>query len=107
MKNQKEPYLKIPAHILNLRQISADEKMLLAHIYSFVAKSCWQSNQTLADIFMVSADTISRWIAKIRPFIYLKNPKGYYRTIWARSYPQVVHIGKNAELLITILYRGQ
>jgi len=97
MKRQKEPYLKIPVHILNLRQISADEKMLLAHIYSFGAKGCWQSNQTLVDIFMVSTDTVSRWIAKIRTFIYLKNAKGYYCTIWAKSHPQVVHLGKNAE----------
>ena len=94
---KKEPYLKIPAHILNLSQISLCEKALLAHIYSFGAKGCWQSNETLAEIFMVSADTISRWIAKIKPFIYLKNGKGYYRTLWAKTHPDVVEFGKNAE----------
>ena len=84
-KKQKEPYLKIPAHILNLSGIGLCEKVLLAHIYSFGAKGCWQSNKTLAEIFMVSAVTIRRWLARIRPYTYVRNPKGYYRTIWSKS----------------------
>jgi hypothetical protein len=84
MKN-KEPYLKIPAQILNITQIGLCEKALLAHIYSFDVKGCWQSNQTLAEIFMVSAPTIRRWLGRIRPYTCVKNPKGYYRTIWAKS----------------------
>jgi len=96
-KKQKEPYLKIPAHILNLAQTGLCGKVLLAHIYSFGTKGCWQSNKTLAELFMVSADTISRWIAKIKPFIYLKNSKGYYRTLWAKSHPDVIESGKDAE----------
>jgi len=89
MKKQKESYLKIPAHILNLSQISPREKMLLAHIYSVGAKGCWQSNQTLAQIYMVSQRTIERWLSVIKKFIYVYNGKGYYRTIWAKSHLQV------------------
>jgi len=85
MKKPVEPYLKIPAHIFNLSQIGLCENVLLAHIYSFSEKGCWQSNQTLAEIFMVSVPTISRWIGRIRPYTYVKNPKGYYRTIWAKK----------------------
>jgi hypothetical protein len=86
MKNkQKEPYLKIPAHILNIADISLSEKVLLAHIYSFGTKGCYQSNQTLAEIFMVSPSTIRRWLSRIQKFTHVKNPKGYYRTIWAKS----------------------
>jgi len=86
MKNkQKEPYLKIPAHILNIADISLSEKVLLAHIYSFSTKGCYQSNQTLAEIFMVSPSTIRRWLSRIQKFTHVKNPKGYYRTIWAKS----------------------
>jgi hypothetical protein len=88
-KKLKEPYLKMPAHILNLTQIGLCEKVLLAHIYSFGEKGCWQSNKTLAEIFMTNTRTVSRWINKIRNFIYVKNPKGYYRTLWAKSHPQV------------------
>ncbi len=84
-KTQTEPYLKIPYHILNLTGIGLPEKVLLAHIYSFGEKGCWQSNQTLAEIFMVSPATISRWLRRIRKFCYIKNPKGYYRTIWIKS----------------------
>lgn len=85
-KTQIEPYLKIPYHILNLTDIGLAEKVLLAHIYSFGEKGCWQSNQTLAEIFMVSRPTISRWLKRIRKFCYIKNPKGYYRTIWWKPF---------------------
>jgi len=87
MKKQKEPYLKIPAHILNLTQICLCKKVLLVHIYGFGAKGCWQSKETMAEIFMVSQRTIERWLAAIRKFIYAHNGKGYYRTIWAKSHP--------------------
>ncbi len=99
MKKHKEPYLKIPAHILNLCGIGLCEKVLLAHIYSFGAKGCWQSNQTLAEVFRVSQGTISRWLSKLKPFIYLKYPKGYCRTIWAKSHPQVEQLRKNDKVV--------
>ena len=61
---------------------------------------------------MVSAYTISRRVQNIREYINIKNPKGYYRTMWAKSHPDVqlavrqwvnsgkkgaVHLGKSAE----------
>lgn len=82
-------YLAIPYHILNLRGIGLCQKVLLAHIYSFNQKGCYQSNKTLADIFMVSPGTISRWIADVKTHLYTKNPKGYYRTMWAKAHPEV------------------
>lgn len=80
-----EPYLKLPYKLLSLPQIGLPEKVLLAHIYSFGAKGCWQSNQTLAEIFMVHPRSIKRWLAAIRKFLIIKNGKGYYRTIWAKT----------------------
>ena len=50
-KKTTERYLKIPYHILNIAELGLSEKVLLAHIYSFGDKGCWQSNATLADIF--------------------------------------------------------
>ena len=91
-KAQKELYLKIPYHILNLQGIGLSEKVLLAHIYSFGVKGCWQSNATLAEIFMTSPCTVSRWVANIRKFILIRNPKGYYRTLWAKSHPDVPQV---------------
>lgn len=84
-----ERYLAIPYHILNLGGIALAEKVLLSHIYSFGARGCWQSNKTLAEIFMVSGKAISRWVADICRYLYIKNPKGYYRTMWAKSHPDV------------------
>jgi hypothetical protein len=85
MKKHMEPYLKIPDHILSIHNLAPGEKMLLAHIYSFGAKGCWQSNQTLAEYFMVSVPMVRRWLQAIRAYIHVKNPKGYYRTIWAKE----------------------
>ena len=90
-KQPAELYLKIPYHILNLPNLGLCEKVLLAHIYSFGVKGCWQSNATLARIFMTSPRTIKRWLAKIvrAGLVQVKSPKGYYRTVWARSHPDV------------------
>ncbi|RKY24114.1 MAG: hypothetical protein DRP62_04505, partial [Planctomycetota bacterium] len=72
-KTPRERYLAIPYHILNLSDIGLCQKVLLAHIYSFGQKGCWQSNKTLAEIFMVSAKTTSRWISTIHKHIYIRN----------------------------------
>jgi hypothetical protein len=85
----KENYLKVPYHILNLPDIGLCEKILLAWVYSFGEKGCWQSNKTLAEHLMVSADTISRWISKIKKYLHVQSPKGYSRTMWAKSHPDV------------------
>jgi hypothetical protein len=89
MKKVKEPYLKIPDHILSVPGLGPGEKMLLAHIYSFGARGCWQSNKTLAQIFLTSERTISRWLAGIKAFVIARSPKGYYRTVWVKSHPDV------------------
>ncbi len=107
----KERYLAIPYHILNIRGIALTQEVLLSHIYSFGARGCWQSNETLAEIFMVSGDTISRWLGSLTGYLNIKNPKGYYRTMWAKSHPDIgqaaalnpdkccpVHLGKIAEV---------
>jgi hypothetical protein len=88
-KKVKEQYLKIPYHILNIQALGLCEKVLLAHIYSFGRKGCWQSNATLAEIFMTKERTMSRWIQAIKKYIYIKNSKSYYRTMWAKSHPDV------------------
>ena len=88
-KKVREKYLAIPYSIMNLRDIKFCQKALLAHIYGFGQRGCWQSNQTLAEFFMVSPRAISRWICAVRKYIYIRNPKGYYRTLFAGSHPDV------------------
>ena len=85
----RENYLKLPNHILNIRDIGLCEKVLLSHIYSFGKRGCYQSNKTLAEIYMTSPSTIRRWLKHIRKYLYVKCPKGYYRTFWAKSHPDV------------------
>jgi hypothetical protein len=65
--------------------------MLLAHVYSFGHKGCWEKNETLARMFNVTPRSISLWIGtlkKHRLLLWL-HPKGYYRTLWAKSHPDV------------------
>ena len=59
-KRPTELYLKVPYHILNIPGLGLCEKVLLAHIYSFGEKGCWQSNTTLGQMFFVDGRTISR-----------------------------------------------
>lgn len=84
-----EEYLKVPYDILEIAEVGLSKKILLAHIYSFGAKGCCQSNATLAELFMTSACTISRWLVKLAKFIYVKNSKTCRRTLWAKSHPDV------------------
>ncbi|MCK4291644.1 MAG: hypothetical protein KAY65_00490 [Planctomycetes bacterium] len=91
-KNKKkttERYIRLTYDILAIRGIGLGEKTLLALIHSFGAKGCYQKNETLAKQFRLSPSTISRMIRRIRKYIYIKNPKGYYRTMWSRSHQDV------------------
>ena len=67
------------------------EKMLLADIHSFGDKGFYKSNETIGKEYMASERTVSRWIANILKggFVHVKNPKGYHRTFWAKSHPEV------------------
>lgn len=81
----REGYLELPYHILNLPRIRLADKILLAHFYSFGEKGCWQSNATLARMFMTSPSTVRRSIASLKRQgpIVIGSPKGYHRAIWA------------------------
>jgi hypothetical protein len=104
-KGKKEPtelYLKIPYHILNITGLGLCEKVLLAHIYSFGEKGCWQSNATLGTMFFAQGRTISRWLAQLKKngLVLWVHPKGRYRTIWAKSNQKV-------KTAATLLYMGE
>ncbi len=90
--------LWLPNEIRNIPRTVLDHlgKQILAHIYSFGEKGCFQSNETMAKIFMVSARTISRRITAIKKadLVYIKCPKGYHRTIWVKSHPDVQSAAK-------------
>ena len=88
-KHSKQQGLWIPNSILNLTELNWGEKVLLAQFYSFGEKGCWQSNKTLAEIFMTTERTISNRISRLRKYLFMKNPKGFYRTVWVKSHPAV------------------
>ena len=89
-KSLIEPCLKVSVYIRNIPDIDMDRRFLLAHIYNFGRKDCWQGNQTLARLFMASLYTTTRQPPAIHKYVHIKNPEGHYKTIWAKSYPTVV-----------------
>jgi hypothetical protein len=90
-KHKTEKYLKIPNHILNIETLDLREKVLLAHIYSYGIKGCWEGNKTLGMLLKVSERSISRWMARIKKagYVFWVHPKGRYRTVWAKFHPDV------------------
>ena len=98
----KENYLKIPNHIRNISTLGYGAKELLAHIYSFGRNGCWQKNETLGKMFYRSTRTITDWIAELKKgrHILWVSGKGYYRTFYAKTHPDV----KSAQ---TLVYRGK
>lgn len=104
IRKPQEHYLAIPNHIQNIPKdkLGRGPKELLAHIYSFGIKGCWQNNETLGKMFFVRPRTISLWIAKLKKgrHILWKSPKGYFRTLWAKSHSEV-------RVATKLLYRGQ
>lgn len=109
----QENYLKMPNHILNIEGLGKGEMMMLAYIFSFGRKGCWQSNETLGKMFFRSPRTISLWVANLKKghHILWLHPKGYYRTLWAKSHPDVKGANKllyrDQEISKTDVIRGQ
>lgn len=98
----KENYLNMPNHIRNISRLGFGEKELLAHIYSFGRKGCWQNNETLGKMFFRKTRTMTNWIANLKKggHILWVNGKGYYRTLYAKTHPDV-------KAAMTLLYRGR
>jgi len=71
--------------------------MLPAHFCSFGEKGCWQSNRTLGENFMTTGRTISRMIGNLKKYIWVKKPKGYYRTIWVKFHPDLSFLNSRNE----------
>ena len=101
-KRPAENYLNMPNHIRNIPKLGYGVKELLAHIYSFGRKGCWQSNETLGKMFFRSGRTISGWIGSLKKgrHILWVNGKGYYRTLYAKTHPDVIESA-------TLMYRDR
>ena len=101
-KEMKEKYLKIPNSILNISGLNLNKKNLLAHIYSYGRKGCWQGNDTLGKMFYVSGRTISTWVSDLKKAgeILWAHPKGRYRTLWAKRHPDI-------KTATSLLYMGE
>lgn len=91
-ETSREPHLKIPYRIIQLLDIGTDEKLLLAHFYTFAQRGCAQTDQTLAGIFMTHSYKIAQYIRNLQKFIDVKIPPDYRRIIWVKAHylaPQV------------------
>lgn len=87
----EERYLKIPFHILNHPGLSDGERWLLAWLYSFGPKGCYQNNAQLAEALSTNQRSITRRIAKLDELglLYMSSPRSTYRCIWITIHPEV------------------
>lgn len=86
-----EAFLIVPAFVWRRRDLSDSQKMLLSHIWSFGVNGCWQSNQTLANLFNVTPRQITTRVASLAAagcllWIHTANQN---RTLWAVEQPDV------------------
>jgi hypothetical protein len=102
-KTKKPPnYKLIPYEVWNMPDLDWAEKALLAHIWSFGRKGCFQSNETLAKVMFSTPRTVSRWITKLKrgKYVYWRRPRSSDRTMWAAGHPGV----KNN---LSLIFRGE
>ena len=90
-KQLEERYLKVPFHILNHPGLNDGERWLLAWLYSFGGRGCWQSNEQLSEVLYANPRSITRRIAKLDRLnlLHMRAPKSAYRCIWVKSHPEV------------------
>lgn len=90
-KPEKKEGLWVPKEFTIVTNLNWGEKMILAHIFSFGTRGCYQCNGTLAKLYGVCDKTISRIVNKliVDEEIIVKAPRSQYRTLWACSHPQV------------------
>jgi hypothetical protein len=85
--------LWIPEEIIGIPRSVLDPlgKMILAHIYSFGKKGCFQSNETIAGRYGISERPVGDRIAAMKKadLVYVKFPQSPYRTLWAKQHPDV------------------
>jgi len=84
MKEKPNYYGIIPARVRYSKKITPNAKLLYAEITALSHKdgNCWASNKYFANLYEVSAVTISRWISSLvkhnfikRKIIYIKDTK--------------------------------
>jgi len=91
MHTQPDRFLKVPYIILVRPDITANEKLLLAHIWSYGTKGCWESNETIGRMFGVTPRQVTTWIGHLKKadsLLWLHG-RSYHRILWAREHPDV------------------
>lgn len=73
-KDKKRPYIILKTFILDLEDLSMNEKVLLCYLHGLVesGKDCEMSNAWLAWVFMVDVRTIGRWLKKLEDTCRIK-----------------------------------
>jgi hypothetical protein len=97
-----ERFLAVVYSVLARSDINDSEKLLLAHIWSYGAKGCWETNETMATMFNVTPRQVTTRVGRLKNagcLLWLHG-KNYHRTLWARQHPNVVKAS-------VLPYRGQ
>ena len=79
-----DKFLAVPYCVLIRTDITANEKLLLSHIWSYGVKGCWEANQTMGQLFNVTPRQITTWIAHLKKsgtLLWLHG-QNYHRILW-------------------------
>ena len=84
-------FLKVPYSSLRRHDLNWVENLLLCHIRGYGLKGCWESNQSIARTFGVSARQVTTWIAHLKSAgcLLFLHGRNYHRHLWARHHPDV------------------
>lgn len=95
-------YAILPAEVRYFEGISASAKLLYAEISSLtnLTKHCWASNSYFAKLYNVNKDSVSRWIAELSEFGFIKiklDDRGGRQICLGVSAKMPRGVGKNAD----------
>ena len=84
-----ERFLAVVYSVLARTDINDSEKLQLAHIWSYGATGCWETNETMARMFNVTARQVTTRIGRLKKVgcLLWLHGKNYHRTLWAREHP--------------------
>lgn len=98
----EDGWIGIPRHILQDVILSDSQKILLAYIYWFGIRGCWEKDYDIGQRFGWDVKKTNRIVQSLltKDKLYIKSPGSKYRTLWAKCHPSV----QKAEYL---LYMGK
>ena len=108
MSSYKEPYLHVPAYILNDSRLDSTKKILLSYILSFskTEKGFYAKNYTIGELLGINDDGASKQVSQLKKLGYIDRKIFYknYKSIRKIKVLKQSNIEQSNNLFINIPY---